>query len=215
MAHISKLRGRGSFRRRHGNRKPKPITLVVCEGETEHAYFEAVRLHLKLSRAEVVLATSSKGSAPRNVVAYAEQKCAEPGGYDQIYCVFDRDQHGSFRAARERIAKLASRQNKRLPIAESVSVPCFEFWILLHFEQTDASFANCADVIQRIRDEHVPEYAKADNTFCQSLMSKRKFALTNADLVEASAETNNFDPYTSAHHVVRHLETVARHQHQP
>ena len=215
MAHISRLRGRDSFRRKHGNRKPKPITLVVCEGETERAYFEAARLHFRLPRTEFVVAESDQGSAPISVVDCAERKSTERGGYDQIFCVFDRDQHANFRAARERIVTLASRQHKRLAIAEAVSIPCFEFWILLHYEKTDASFASCADVVRYLRSEHIPNYQKADAELCKQLMAKLNDAITNADWVEARAAINNHDPYTSAHNVMRHFVAIARNQGTP
>lgn len=215
MAHISQLRGQGSFRRRHGNRKPKPITLVICEGDTERAYFEAARIHFGLSTAEVVVAESDKGSAPTSVVKCAERRSSERGGYDQIYCVFDRDQHASFRVAREKIAKLASRQHKGLRIAEAVSIPCFEFWMLLHFERTDASFVSCANVVRHLRNQHIPNYQKADADLCKQLMTKLGDALANADWVETRAAINKHDPYTSAHSVMRHFMAIAQNQGTP
>jgi hypothetical protein len=134
---ISKLRDRGSFRRTAGQKPPRSITLIVCEGETEQEYFEAARLKYGLTTAEIVLAENTKGAAPISVVACAEEKCAERGGYDQIYCVFDRDGHESFDRARARIATLAGRKNKPLPVRDAISIPCFEFWVLLHHERTD------------------------------------------------------------------------------
>ena len=45
---ISTLRGRRSFSRRPGQKAPRSVTLIVCEGETEQEYFEAARIHYKL-----------------------------------------------------------------------------------------------------------------------------------------------------------------------
>lgn len=208
MAHISRLRGRGSFRRKQGHQKPRAITLVVCEGETERAYFEAARLHFRLPRTEVVVAESDEGTAPINVVDCAERKSAERGGYDQIFCVFDRDQHADFERARTRIRTLAARRARPLPMAEAVSIPCFEFWILLHYEKTDASFATCDEVIRRIRNQHVSGYTKADAAFCRSLMSRLNVALANADWLEARAQDNGYDPYTTAYEVIRFLQAA-------
>jgi hypothetical protein len=48
---ISKLRDSGSFRRTAGQKPPRSITLIVCEGETEQEYFEAARIKYGLTTA--------------------------------------------------------------------------------------------------------------------------------------------------------------------
>lgn len=209
MARISKPRDSSSLRRRPGRKPQRAITLIVCEGETERAYFQAARQRYGLSTAEVVIADNTEGSAPISVVACAEKKCAEQGGYDQVYCVFDRNGHESFTRARERIRGLAKRKKKPLPIEEAISIPCFELWVLLHFEQTDAAFDSCADVIHHIRAHHMAGYAKADAAICQQLMAKLEAALANADWLEARAQDNDYNPYTSVQRVLRHFAAIA------
>lgn len=206
---LSKLRGSGSFRRTAGQKPPRSITLIVCEGETEQEYFEAARIKYGLTTAEIILAENTKGPAPISVVECAEGKCAERGGYDQIYCVFDRDGHESFDRAREKITTLADRKMKPLPIQEAISIPCFEFWVLLHYERTDAPFSSCASVIDRVRN-HMPGYEKADAAIARQLMARVGDALGNADWIERRAGNNDYNPYTSVHHVLRHFEAVAR-----
>ncbi|MBE0627112.1 MAG: RloB domain-containing protein [Burkholderiales bacterium] len=206
---ISTLRGRRSFSRRAGQKAPRSVTLIVCEGETEQEYFEAVRIHYGLSTAEVVVAENTVGSAPKSVVQCAERKCAERGGYDKVFCIMDRDGHESFDQARATIKTLAGRKRKPLPIEEAVSIPCFEVWVLLHFERADPPFTRCTDVIQRIRDNHMPGYEKADRVVIQQLMQKINEAVSNAQWLEARAADNNHNPFTSIHKVVRHFIDVA------
>lgn len=50
--------------------------------------------------------------------------------YDQIWCVFDRDEHPNFESA----VDLAARHGIRV----AVSNPCIELWFLLHFEDQTA-----------------------------------------------------------------------------
>lgn len=209
MARISRPRDRSSFERKPGNRPPRSITLIVCEGETERAYFEAVRLHYGLRLAEVVVAENTYGSAPISVVECAEQKSKEVGGYDFIFCVFDRDTHESFSRAREKIKTLAGRSKKPLPIQEIVSIPCFEVWVLLHFERSDAAHANCAAVIERIRNSYLPGYAKAESRTANQLMARIDEAIGSATWLEERAETNGWNPYTSAHRLMLHLKMLA------
>ena len=205
---ISHLRGSRSFRRKPGQKPPRSITLIVCEGETEQEYFEAARIHYGLTTAEVILAENTKGPAPISVVECAEERCAERGGYDRIYCVFDRDGHESFHRAREKIKALAGRKRKSLPIEEAISIPCFELWVLLHFERTDAPFDRCADVIDRVRN-HMPGYEKADAATIKQLVTRVEVALANADWVKERAANNNYNPYTSVNQVLRHFDAVA------
>lgn len=205
---ISQPRGSRSFRRSEGRNPPLSITLIVCEGETEQAYFEAARIRYGLTRAEVIVAPNTVGSAPKSVVQCAEKKCGERGGYDRVFCVFDRDGHESFGWARNRIAMLANRKRKALPIREAISVPCFELRVLLHHEKTDKPFTRCAEVVERVR-VRVPGYEKANATIARQLMAHLGTAVENSLWLEQRAGNNNFNPYTSVHHVIGHFAQVA------
>lgn len=205
---ISNLRGSRSFRRTAGQKPPRSITLIVCEGETEQEYFAAARIKYGLTTAEIILSENTVGSAPDSVVECAENKCGEQGSYDRVFCVFDRDGHESFDRARARIKALASRKRKSLPIDEAISVPCFEIWVLLHYERTDAPFTKCSNVIDKVRN-HMPGYEKADAAIAKQLMARMEDALENADWLEGRSEHNDYNPYTSVHHVLRHFAQVA------
>lgn len=206
---ISRLRTGKSLRRRAGQRPPRSITLIVCEGETERLYFEVARAHFGLTTAEIVIAHDIKGSAPVTVVAVAEAKCAQPGGYDNAFCVFDRDAHESFQRARERIKYLRDRSRDPLPIHEVISIPCFEVWVLLHFEQRDAPFASCAEAVQRIRHAHLHGYETASEEVMHVLLGRHQIAVANAEWLEKRAAANNYNPFTAVHVVMRHLAYVA------
>ena len=206
---ISTLRGRRSFQRRAGQKAPRSVTLIVCEGETEQEYFEAARIRFELSTAEVVVAENNVGPAPISVVQCAEKKCRERGGYDKVYCVMDRDGHESFDRARAAIKALAGRARKPLPIEEAVSIPCFEVWVLLHFGRADPPFTCCDDVIKLIRNKHMNDYEKADTAVVRQLMHRMDDAVENAEWLEARAVNNNHNPFTSVHKVVQHLSGVA------
>ena len=206
--HISAVRPRSALQRRPGQRAPRSITLIVCEGETEQAYFEAARTHFDLTTAEVVIADNTRGSAPISVVSCAEERAREQGGYDMIFCVFDRDGHESYGRAREKIRGLAARARHRLNIQEAISVPCFEFWVLLHFERTDRPFTNCDEVVTRIRREHLDGYQKADDNIAKDLMSRVDSALANARWLAQRTAIEHENPSTSVHSILEHLKDV-------
>ncbi len=201
------LRGKQSFQRRPGRRPPRSLTLIVCEGETERLYFEAARIHHRLTTTEVLVAKNTEGSAPIRVVECAERKGREPGGFDHIFCVFDRDNHEGSGRAREKIKALADRKTKPLPIKEAISIPCFEVWVLLHFERTDALFSDCAKVTARVC-RHLPHYAKTDTTIGPALMSRTNQALENARWLALRTADTAFNPYTSVHGVLEHFSAI-------
>lgn len=213
--HISTIRGRSQLRRRPGQREPRSITLIVCEGETEEAYFEAARVHFNLTTAEVVVADNTKGSAPISVVECAEERAAEQGGYDAIFCVFDRDGHESFDRARAKIRGLAGRDRNRLNIREAISVPCFEIWVLLHLDRTDRPFQNCAAVVTRIRNLFLQDYQKADAQIAKQLLERVETALANARWLAGREEIVGGNPGTSVGTLVQHLKDVAGRPVQP
>ena len=209
MARVSPIRREHSLRRKPGRRAPRSLTLIVCEGETEVQYFSALRARLGLLPTEIVLANNKKGSAPINVVECAERKARERGSYEHIFCVFDRDAHESFERARERIRVLASRRTSPLPMREIVSVPCFEIWVLLHFERSDAQFSDCAAVHARIRARTMPDYAKASVRVANRLVDQVTVALSHAAWLERRIAAHGDNASTTVHRRVEHLQRVA------
>ena len=206
---ISILRGKANLQRRFGRRPPRSVTLIVCEGHTEREYFEAARIHYKLTTAEVIVAENTVGPAPISVVECATERAMERGGYDTVFCVFDRNGHESFQRARDTIGTLAARKRHPLQIREAISIPCFELWVLLHFVQTDAPFGGCAEVIDRIRSGPMPSYQKADAETARQLMASLNAALSNADWLERRGGVNDYNPYTTVHRVLHHFASVA------
>lgn len=171
-------------------------------------YFEATRGHFGLTTAEVVVADKTKGSAPSSVVDYAHERAREPGGYDHIFCVFDKNGHESFDRARTKIHELANRARNPMPIHEAISVPCFEIWVLLHFEKTDAPFQSCDDVAARIQRQHMDEYEKANPNIAKQLMARIEVAIANSAWLASRTGIINNNPSTSVHRLVQHLQTV-------
>lgn len=160
-------RSRSSLRRRPGYREPKPCILIVCEGEkTEPCYFEALRETCELNTVDIeVIGGDTAGSAPISVVNYAlrmikqrkqeARKSAYKVPFDMVWCVFDQENppHASFKEA---IDKAETND-----IFLAVSTPAFEYWYLLHFEDTDRPFLNADEVIQSLK-RHLPDYDKKD-----------------------------------------------------
>jgi hypothetical protein len=125
--------------------------LVVCGAdETETAYLR----ELKESRRNpaVTVKVKAKSAAPEAVVRYAAALRGQSDDvYDDVWCVVDVDE---FDVAKAVVAA------RRTRVKLAISNPCFEYWLLLHFEACDAPLTCYNDVVKRLR-KRVPEYNKS------------------------------------------------------
>jgi hypothetical protein len=207
-AHIVRLRRNKSFNRKPGRRKTEPLVLIACEGKTELEYFDAIRVARRLRTVEIP--ADAIGLDPRGLVEYAVRRAREEGGFDHVICAFDRDTHAHFAAARARIKTLAAGRNP-IPIMEAVTIPAFEFWFLLHFERTASPYANCDDVIARLKTAgHIPNYAKADAALCRELAARSDLAIANARWLAEEAKKDGFvNPFTNVHTALELLNKLS------
>lgn len=148
------------LRRRAAFRDPLPLVLVVCEGAvTEREYLHGFKAAHGITTVRIEVVTP--GGDPLATVEEAARRSenarreAERGGdpnlaYDEVWCVFDVDQHARLAAARA----LAARHEINL----AVSNPCFELWLLLHFAE-HAAHTSAAQA-RRLLRKHLPQYDK-------------------------------------------------------
>ena len=202
-------RPRHAFKRTGPRREAYDRVLIVCEGsKTEPAYLQELITDLHLSTANVVVAGS--GSDPLMVVRHAkklrrhEQKYGEK--YDQVYCVFDHDEHPSFDRA------CSEARTSGLKLARSW--PCFEFWLLLHFQYSRKPYTrsgerspaeNCISDLRK----YMPNYAKAASGLHQATKHRLNQAKVNASRALADAkETEQSNPSTEMHELINYLQSL-------
>ena len=146
-----KERQRRHLERKLGQRAAYDRILIVTEGsKTEPNYFREIRNAYRLHTANVSVHPGALGTAPIHVVDYARQlfeggdrhKQIAPRAFDQVYAVFDRDAHESYHEALQRAeqldGKLRSDARRPVPFKAVASVPSFELWLLLHYENIQA-----------------------------------------------------------------------------
>jgi hypothetical protein len=124
--------------RKKGKRPPYPRILIVTEGEkTEPQYFDEIRKKLRLSATHIAIADSSYGTEPGQIVECAADLFRARGKeFDQVFAVFDRDEHRTYHEALDACprAKLRNDENRHVTLRAVPSNPCFELWLLLHYE---------------------------------------------------------------------------------
>jgi hypothetical protein len=99
--------------------------LIVCEGlKTEKLYFEAFKVPKDVKDIDVI----GRGLNTISLVDEAIRiRDASPNEYDQVWCVFDVEDHNSNEI--HQAVALARRNH----IKVAISNQCFELWYLLHF----------------------------------------------------------------------------------
>ena len=118
--------------------------------------------------------------------------------YDQVWCVFDHDEHETF----EKAIRKARDEN----IKVAFSIPCFEFWYLLHFEYTTRPFRNYKEVAKRLK-QHLASYGKGTADLAK-LFDNVERAIENARKVrEELKKTGAERPIT---HVDRLVDVLIR-----
>lgn len=152
-----------SLRRRGAIRQPFKRVLIVCEGEkTEPNYFEEIRKLARVSPVHIRVIKSELGTQPLRVVESAINEFKKAKAYDHVYAVFDRDDHENYANAIAKAdtqnVKLKNDERKAITFRAIVSVPCFEFWLLLHFEDVHQWLHR--DVVYNRLRAHMPEYQK-------------------------------------------------------
>ncbi len=209
-----RTRSARSLRRNRPSRSPYDIVLIVCEGaKTEPFYFKELRDYFKLNTANIHICGEECGSSPRDVVDYAIQKSKENDTFDRIYCVFDKDRHATYYDSVNRIQQLNQR---RKAIFAVTSVPCFEFWLLLHFKYTTRSYyidsycgsSVCDKVIKELR-QYLPNYKKGMSNIFEIIKDKLPDAITRANqILEYNRKAQTDDPSTNVHKLVLYLENL-------
>ena len=191
--------------------------LIVSEGsKTEPNYFGEIRSAHRLHTANVVVRPGELGTAPIQVVQFAQalfehgdrHRRIQPRAFEQIYAVFDRDDHASYfdalKMAEAVDGKLRNDIKQPVRFKAVASVPCFELWLLLHYEDVHAPLHR-DEVMQRLK-QHVPGYEKgADHAF---EITRGRLAIATQRAEQLSAKCNAFDapePYTGVADLVRLL----------
>ncbi|MBT5229381.1 MAG: RloB domain-containing protein [Methylococcales bacterium] len=209
--------------RKQGNRLPADRILIVSEGsKTEPQYFEEIRQVLKLPTANICMMPSDFGTSPDQVVEYAmeifQKGCPHRNirakSFEKVYAVFDRDEHAHYFDALKLVKtyqqkKLKNDLKEPITVKAFASIPSFELWLLLHFEDCFAPIHR-HDVVKKLKHKnYIKDYEKAQ----QGLYLKTKAYLPEAteratSLTEKNTAEDGVQPYTNIHELVTELHNI-------
>jgi hypothetical protein len=129
----------------------------------------------------------------------------ERNPFDEIWIVLDKNGHQNLPLAYNNAV-----QNK---ISVALSIICFEYWVLLHFERTSKPFSNCKGLINYLKKKHFSDYLKCESCF-DTLRDKIQTAIKNGEwltknyvrpMLESGTNIYELSAYTNVHELVKKI----------
>jgi hypothetical protein len=182
--------------------------LVVCEGKvTEPRYFRELQhafrnrlVHVEIDKQAGVPLTVVNRALAMDAQAKDDAKANQDDNlkYDEVWCVFDVDEHPNLAKALE----LAKSEGFEV----ALSNPCFELWALLHFK----------DQFERVHRHEVQHAIKEFLPNCDKELDFRRLhagyaqAVRRADLLQRQADATSNprrNPSTSVFRLTERIRT--------
>ena len=194
--------------------------LIVCEGsKTEPGYFRGIRAAYRLNSANVAVVPSQRGTSPLQVVEYALHlfKNGDPHrglrskSFDHLVAVFDRDQHASYTAALDFAAQLHNQlkndEGQLIKFEAVASVPCFELWLMLHYEDVQAPVTR-RELEHRLR-RYLPDFEKGLPNLFPRTRANLETATQRAATLSRKFNARSYpEPFTGVGELVMLLQSM-------
>lgn len=205
---MSRGKSTNNLKRSSGNKNPRGYFLIVVEGEqTEYNYFDSLKRELKLSTIKIKI-VSANGGDPLEIVTTAYNLYRQKQ-YDQVFCIFDDDN-------KPEKYKQALSTAKGYNFESITSIPCFEFWFLLHYCYTTSPFSSYDELRPNLESEMRKEgilrqgenYNKSDKLLYQKLKPNQEKAINHAIKLEQNHPNENgcTKPSTKVHILIDKLQ---------
>lgn len=199
--------------RKRNKLKLRKSVAIVGEGHTEFFYFNDYRI---TERKNIKIKPElPKHTDIRSIVKTARGLIEH--GYDHVYCVFDLDRILSNEKENEEYSKLKNQNRKNIGITFFESMPCFEFWFLLHFKYSTKQHESCSTCVDDLK-KYIHDYDKnreyQRKSQFYSLMKengKLKIAMENSKRIydESNNEiTNGSQSYSMMHILLEELDKI-------
>ncbi len=195
------------------------ILIVTEDSKATPLYLEEICSEHRLNSANVQVQPGLLGTAPIQVVEYAKQlfekgnlhKGIRPKSFDQVYAVFDRDDHDSYfdalNLAQSLDGELHNDDRQAVSFKAIASIPSFELWLLLHYEDIQAPIHR-DEVMARLK-QHILSYEKGTGGSFATTRNWLGMATQRAQALAAKFNAyTDPEPYTALHQLVTLLTTL-------
>ncbi len=125
------------LRRAKGTKAEKQRVLVYCEGaNTEEIYLKGIKRELRDRPISIVVgpADGEPMALVRDAIKHRNRVANDPEErFDHVWCVFDVEAAKPFNRPHGRLEEAVTTA-RRAGIDCALSNPCFELWLILHFQ---------------------------------------------------------------------------------
>jgi len=178
--HRQSLRQSRRLARKTATRAGLPAILIVCEGkQTEPNYIRGFCDTHGINQANVRLISGDGETSATRLVQKARRRFEVDRDFDAVFVVCDCDGEDLADARRRAAKPMRNAGGQVLTVRLVASSPCFEFWLLLHFEYLARPFP-AADSVINILERHLTDYDKADRLIFHKVQIGLERALGNA-----------------------------------
>lgn len=188
---------RHSFSRSRNPRKVGRKVIIVCEGDTEEIYFEAIRRFKRLQTLKIRV-VNPDFSDPENIVKLAVELRDEAKRLknwldkDEAWAIFDGDEHIANNIQNwNRAVILAAKETINL----GISNPSFELWYLLHYQNQTGNIHR--DKARRDLTKHLPAYDKTKDFYESHFRARTDQAETRAKKLLLNIQKNGLNTYSN------------------
>jgi len=184
-------------------RSLKPVHIFICEDTKSSKYYmeglgKAKNINIKAEKAY--------GTSPEDVYETAKDKLSlfRDKGIAKIYCLFDKDD-----CPDDKFNKIIAQCRKK-EIIPAFSIPCYEYWLLLHFRKTNQPFANAQECCETFKNEYNRCFGtnyeintlKSRKDIFNDLKDKLDTAISNAERLNLNEKE---EPYTNMHKIIKDI----------
>lgn len=173
--------------------KQKPTIGIFCEGKSEKQYLTMLKQKYRSTNVKVEIVDaglSGKRLIEKTIKSRKHDK------YDEVYVVFDRDEHK--REELQNCGKLAKDENINI-IFSSID---FEIWILMHFEPVFRTYTRPELVAILSKEKYFNQDYKRfkGSSYRNYIFDKVDDAMNNAsNLYKRHSNWIDDDPFTNMH----------------
>lgn len=194
--------------RKINRRKGKFRLAIIGEGITEWHYFNNLKQEKRFPYK--LTPDLPKHSDYKYIFQKAGQLTND--GYDEVFCVLDVDVFKKDRKKEQQYQKdrLKLLKDPRIKIFESM--PCIEYWFLLHYKNYSTKIYPTYDSLKTELKKYLPEYDKSNEYFekvkiYQKLISEGNIskAISSAQKLRNEKTDNNLFPYSEIDNLLDQL----------
>ena len=219
----SKIRQQADLDRKKASRAPYDRILIVCEdSKAAPGYFKEIQVKYSLNTANVQVRGPEDGTDSIQIVECAERlfkhgdahKDLKQKAFEQVYAVFDRDDHKTYHNALNKMEslnkeRLRNDQKKVVMFKAIASVPSFELWLLLHYENIQHPLHR-TEVMAKLK-KYIHNYKKGMLGIFNKTQDKLETATHHAEQLEKKNTAHNGkEPYTDIHKLVQLLQSLKK-----